>query len=491
MSNIYIQEPATAGKVLLVTSVGDIDIELWSKEAPKACRNFVQLCMEGYYNETKFHRVVKDFIVQGGDPTNTGSGGESIYGAPFKDEFHPRLRFIRRGLVAMANAGPHDNGSQFFFTLAETPELQNKHTVFGKVTGPTLYNMIKLQEVEIGADDKPLYPHKIIKAEILSNPYDDIIPRQLKKPTKEKEEDKKVKSKSKATKNFSLLSFGDEAEKDEDQAKKASKKFSGKSKSSHDLANDPNLLSVTAMETDVGDDHVAGDAVGEKRKAEGADVSAGEIKNKLKKDNTPAPPVAQGPQHEPTQEEIKKNRKEDIKREQKKLKKEMKAAKKASEQRKQKDLKPVVVDAAKEEKPAEEPSNDLLEAFKAERRKFKNLKKEQPKKGSDREAHTLALLQGFQTKLQSVKQLTTGYSDDDDDDEEGKEDDVEDENNDISWMKHKLQFENEETKKKVLDANVTELDRYDVFDPRNPLTQRRKEASKQKAREKRDQKTKI
>ena len=84
----------------------------------------------------------------------------------FQDEFHSRLRFVRRGLLAMANAGPHDNGSQFFFTLAETPELQNKHTIFGKVTGNTLYNMIKLQEVEIGVDDQPLYPHKIIKSEV-------------------------------------------------------------------------------------------------------------------------------------------------------------------------------------------------------------------------------------------------------------------------------------------------------------------------------------
>lgn len=74
MSNIYIQEPPTDGKVLLVTTVGDIEVELWSRECPKACRNFVQLCMEKYYNKTKFHRVVRDFIVQGGDPTGTGSG---------------------------------------------------------------------------------------------------------------------------------------------------------------------------------------------------------------------------------------------------------------------------------------------------------------------------------------------------------------------------------------------------------------------------------
>jgi len=71
-------------QVLLITSVGEIDIELWSKEAPKACRNFVQLCMEGYYDGTIFHRLVPDFIVQGGDPTGTGNGGESIYGKPFQ-----------------------------------------------------------------------------------------------------------------------------------------------------------------------------------------------------------------------------------------------------------------------------------------------------------------------------------------------------------------------------------------------------------------------
>ena len=152
MSNIYIQEPPTHGKVLLETSVGDIEIELFARETPKACRNFVQLCMEKYYDKTKFHRVVKDFIVQGGDPTGTGEGGESIYGGTFRDEFHSRLRFVRRGLVGMANAGKDDNASQFFFTMAPTQELQNKHTLFGKVVGDTIYNMIKLQDVEIGAN---------------------------------------------------------------------------------------------------------------------------------------------------------------------------------------------------------------------------------------------------------------------------------------------------------------------------------------------------
>lgn len=84
-------EPPTNGKLVLRTSVGDIDIELWPKEAPLACRNFVQLCMENYFDATIFHRIVPGFIVQGGDPTGTGMGGESIFGKPFKDELHSRV----------------------------------------------------------------------------------------------------------------------------------------------------------------------------------------------------------------------------------------------------------------------------------------------------------------------------------------------------------------------------------------------------------------
>jgi peptidyl-prolyl cis-trans isomerase SDCCAG10 len=151
---------------MLKTTVGEILIELWSKECPKACRNFIQLCMEGYYDGTIFHRVVKDFIVQGGDPTGTGQAGESIYGEPFKDEFHSRLRFNRRGLVGMANADRDDNGSQFFFTLTnQCAELTKKHTLFGKVVGNTLYNMLKLGESEC-IDERPSRPHKVTSAEV-------------------------------------------------------------------------------------------------------------------------------------------------------------------------------------------------------------------------------------------------------------------------------------------------------------------------------------
>lgn len=190
MSNIYIQEPPTSGKVLLKTTVGDIDIELWARECPKACRNFVQLCLEGYYNGTTFHRLVKGFIVQGGDPNGDGTGGESIYGHPFKDEFHSRLRYSRRGLVGMANSGKDDNASQFFFTFAPAPELENKNTLFGKVTGDTVFNMLKLEEGIVDHQERPMYAHRIISAEVLSNPFNDIVPRSLPKATKVKKSKK-------------------------------------------------------------------------------------------------------------------------------------------------------------------------------------------------------------------------------------------------------------------------------------------------------------
>ncbi|KAI9242689.1 MAG: cyclophilin-like domain-containing protein [Podila humilis] len=180
MSNIYLLEPHTSGKVILHTSDGDIAVELWPKEAPKACRNFVQLCMEGYYNDTIFHRIVAGFIIQGGDPEGTGEGGESAFedGEPFADEFHSRLRFVRRGLVAMANSGqPNDNRSQFFITLDATPELQNKHTIFGKIGGDTIFNVLKIGSLEVDANERPLYPPKVTGCTIVVNPFDDIVPR--------------------------------------------------------------------------------------------------------------------------------------------------------------------------------------------------------------------------------------------------------------------------------------------------------------------------
>lgn len=205
--------------------------------------------MEGYYNNTLFHRLVKGFIVQGGDPNGDGTGGESVYGGTFKDEFHSRLRFIRRGLVAMANAGRDDNGSQFFFTLGEATELQNKHTLFGKVTGDTVFNMLKLEDgVVVDHNEKPLYPHRILKTEVLLNPFEDIVPRVVERKRGNKE--KKVKEKG--VKNFGLLSFGNEAEEDEEETNEFVQKNAGKAKSTHDVLDDPKLSKDTATFVKIG-----------------------------------------------------------------------------------------------------------------------------------------------------------------------------------------------------------------------------------------------
>ena len=170
------------------------------------------------------------------------TGGESIWGKPFKDEVHSRLRFVRRGLVAMANSGKDDNGSQFFFTLAPTRELQNKHTIFGKVVGDTIFNMLRLSEGHLEDGDRPKYPHKIIRTRVLINPFNDITPRETIQQEVTKSKKSKPESKMKATKDFKLLSFGEEAEDDEESLNVAESSRK-KGKSAHDLADDPNLLS--------------------------------------------------------------------------------------------------------------------------------------------------------------------------------------------------------------------------------------------------------
>ena len=174
---MYANEPVTRGKVVVHTSIGPLDIELWPKEAPMACRNFVQLCLEGYYDGCIFHRVIRDFMAQTGDPTGTGKGGESVFGSKFKDEFHSRLRFTHRGLIAMASEGPDTNGSQFFVTLDRCEWLDRKHTIFGKVTGNSLYNLHRFNELEVDAADRPEFAPRIERCEVLLEPFDDIVPR--------------------------------------------------------------------------------------------------------------------------------------------------------------------------------------------------------------------------------------------------------------------------------------------------------------------------
>ncbi|KZT50405.1 cyclophilin-like protein [Calocera cornea HHB12733] len=175
------------GRVLLDTTVGDIEVrpsDLWEKhrsllsECPKACRNLIALALEGYYDGVIFHRFVPGFLVQTGDRTGTGNGGESFYGEPFESEPHPRLRWTHRGLVGCAGGDEKDkNDSQFFITLDRADELQNKNTLFGRVVGDTIYNVLKIGQLEIDSSGRPTYPPKINTIRVLDNPFEDIVPR--------------------------------------------------------------------------------------------------------------------------------------------------------------------------------------------------------------------------------------------------------------------------------------------------------------------------
>ncbi len=149
--------------VVLETNQGNIEIKLKNDIAPKACENFIKLTEKGYYNGLIFHRVIKGFMIQGGDPTGTGMGGESIWGKPFADEVTPQVKFDGPGILAMANAGPDTNGSQFFITCAKTPWLNMRHTIFGEVIAG-LETVQKIENTPTGADDRPLNPQKIIRA---------------------------------------------------------------------------------------------------------------------------------------------------------------------------------------------------------------------------------------------------------------------------------------------------------------------------------------
>ncbi len=151
---------------VLETNQGNIEIKLMPEIAPLACENFEKLIEKGYYNGVIFHRVIKDFMIQGGDPTGTGMGGNSIWGKKFQDECNPSIKFDKKGLLAMANAGPGTNGSQFFITTAKTPWLHMRHTIFGEVTKG--YDVVEIIENSaVSSQDRPKEEQKIIKAYML------------------------------------------------------------------------------------------------------------------------------------------------------------------------------------------------------------------------------------------------------------------------------------------------------------------------------------
>lgn len=173
--------------VRLHTSKGSLNLELFADKTPRTVENFLLLAERGYYDGVQFHRVIRNFMVQAGDPTGTGRGGESAWGGKFADEFHPSLSHSERGLLSMANAGPNTNGSQFFITCKSCTHLDKKHSIFGKLVG----GMNTLREIEttpVNKEDRPLDPVTIVKIDILQDPCKSVR-REI-----EEEEEKKAKA---------------------------------------------------------------------------------------------------------------------------------------------------------------------------------------------------------------------------------------------------------------------------------------------------------
>lgn len=145
------------------TNMGDFSVELYDQHTPKTARNFYELARRGYYDNVSFHRVVRDFCVQGGDPTGTGRGGESVYGGSFEDEVTRELKHTGAGILSMANSGPNTNGSQFFITLAPQPSLDGKHTIFGRVCRG-METIKRMGAARTDANDRPIEQIRILKA---------------------------------------------------------------------------------------------------------------------------------------------------------------------------------------------------------------------------------------------------------------------------------------------------------------------------------------
>ncbi|KAK7572091.1 hypothetical protein V9T40_014563 [Parthenolecanium corni] len=158
------------GYVRLMTNFGLLNLQLHCDLVPKTCENFMKLCQNGYYNGTIFHRSVRNFMIQGGDPTGKGTGGESIWKKPFEDEFKPNLTHSGRGVLSMANSGPNSNTSQFFITYRSCRNLDNKHTVFGQLVGG-MDTLTAMERIEVDNKDKPIEDIIFQRAVIFIDPF--------------------------------------------------------------------------------------------------------------------------------------------------------------------------------------------------------------------------------------------------------------------------------------------------------------------------------
>lgn len=192
------------GYVRLNTNMGPLNLELFCDQVPKTCENFLKHCASGYYNGTIFHRSIRNFMIQGGDPTGKGTGGNSIWGQKFEDEIKPGLSHTGRGICSMANSGGGmSNGSQFFITYRSCKHLDGKHTIFGKLVGG-LETLTEMEKVEVDNKDCPIEDIIIQTAQVFVDPYQEADEQlaaereaEAEKIAKEKEEIDKKKSDAK------------------------------------------------------------------------------------------------------------------------------------------------------------------------------------------------------------------------------------------------------------------------------------------------------
>ncbi|XP_075252587.1 spliceosome-associated protein CWC27 homolog isoform X3 [Convolutriloba macropyga] len=447
--------------------------------------------MEGYYNDTFFHRLVPGFLVQGGDPSGSGDGGESIYGKPFKDEFHQRLKFERRGLVGMASVEPNSNSSQFFFTLDAAPELTNKNTLFGKVSGNTLYNMLSLGETGVEEDGRPSKKNYIFRTEILNNPFDDIEPREhvaVAKSSSKPEKKEKTKSKVQAVKNFNLLSFGDEAEEDEDEidSQSAGNIFKG---SAHDLLhNDPKLIQSASKVSDGYENNAKSTKKHDIDKSEDNE-NQGSVKRKKTQSNQStkmkaavgSDDVSENERSSGNDEETEQTDKlSKLRAESEQLKNELNLVT-SKKQNKEK----------KKEAKDQENIDDMYSV--AYMKKYRHLKTRSSKTQAEKAAKqdtTMKMLAEFEAKLNAANRLNLASKyEDEDDEEDGKSasdlsEAVATNSSSSAWMTHTFQPDADGFKQ-ARDANVERADEeYEIFDPRNPMNKRRRLNEAKRAKDK-------
>lgn len=419
-------EPPTTAKAILHSSKGPIEIELWAKECPLASRNFLQLCLDGYYDGCKFHRVVRDFIVQSGDPSGTGYGGSAIYeNGDFADEFHSRLKFNRRGLVGCANTGEKDtNGSQFIITLAPAPDLNGKNTLFGRVVGETFYNVLTIGEAEIEEDDRPLYPAKITSTEVIVPYFPDLRKDRGHDARNQQSYDLSMK-KDKKRKPQVKLSYNDDEE-DEDEGIQLAPKIKKSKKLPNTITNAAtNEIRSPQKTQQTKKDAAPNNNLREQQYDDDNDLLK-KISNTTSEHGTTAPLSSINEQISAMKDNIKnKTNRDNI---------------------------------------ADESAKKSLSPLEEMRQQYNTKKaaksKDKKKSKSDREKATLSMLQNFRSKLSGVKEENTGNINDNDETELNSEDELpsdyeETVDNSLDFMGHKFQEDEKKPRNPDDDLLIT------------------------------------